>query len=447
MRHFSLLSRIFATFAIFWFGNVNAATAESEAERVTREGAPARIIKYRQGDVSLQVIGTDGKPIAGVKVQVHQARHEFLFGCNIFALEQLQKTNPAMAQKYGDQFAEIFNFATLPFYWWSYEREQDKPEHASRKAVAKWCKEHNITTKGHPLLWNFGEAKWLPDATKKVQQLQLARTEDCVATFRDEIQVWDVVNEATNFNRGSCQKRAPKLTQTWQEVGQDEFTRQAFHAARKGNPKATLLINDYDVSPKYAELVKKIVDKKGAPLYDVIGLQSHMHGGVWSTAKVWQVCERFKPFNKPLHFTELTILSGAKGWQRPKPWPSTPEGEAEQAKEVKRIYTLLFSHPSVEAITWWDFADLRAWQGAPAGLLRDDLSPKPAYKALRKLIKEDWWTTQDLTTDASGTAKFRGFHGDYNVTITLPDGKKKTMKGLQILRATGEKPTSWRLAF
>ncbi|MCR4411235.1 MAG: hypothetical protein NUV77_02280, partial [Thermoguttaceae bacterium] len=94
-----------------------------------------------------------------------------------------------------------------------------------------------------------------------------------------------------------------------------------------------------------------------------------------------------------------------------------PEGEARQAREVTRFYTMLFSHPAVEAITWWDFSDRRAWQQAPAGFLRADMSPKPAYEALRKLIKGTWWTRAEVRTGPDGVARTRGFLGDYRVKI------------------------------
>ena len=89
-----------------------------------------------------------------------------------------------------------------------------------------------------------------------------------------------------------------------------------------------------------------------------------------------------------------------------------------------RIYTMLFSHPAVAAITWWDFADRNAWQGAPAGLLGKDLKPKPAYTALKDLIKNQWWTRAELTTDADGRVAFRGFLGEYKVMVRLPSGKE-----------------------
>jgi hypothetical protein len=146
-----------------------------------------------------------------------------------------------------------------------------------------------------------------------------------------------------------------------------------------------------------------------------------MHSGPWPDERVWDVCERFARFGVPLHFTELTILSGREAWDGPTPWPSTPEGEARQAREATRIYTHLFSHPAVEAITWWDFSDRGAWKQAPAGLLRQDMTPKPVYDALADLIRHRWWTKEALTTGENGEASFRGFLGDYTVTIAKGD--------------------------
>jgi hypothetical protein len=75
------------------------------------------------------------------------------------------------------------------------------------------------------------------------------------------------------------------------------------------------------------------------------------------------------------------------------------------------------------AITWWDFADRGAWQGAPAGFLRKDLSPKPAYEKLVHLLKEKWWTNAVGATNAEGRFEFRGFLGDFSIRVRTADGR------------------------
>jgi endo-1,4-beta-xylanase len=153
-----------------------------------------------------------------------------------------------------------------------------------------------------------------------------------------------------------------------------------------------------------------------------------MHGGVWPLDRVWNVCETYGRFGIPLHFTETTVLSGHLKRRGQVPyqgeWPSTMSGERRQAEYVEQLYRVLFSHPAVAAITWWDFSDLNAWQGAPAGLVRADMSPKPAYRRLLRMVKKEWWTQAGGTTGPDGEMTCRGFYGAYRITATAPDGRK-----------------------
>jgi hypothetical protein len=161
----------------------------------------------------------------------------------------------------------------------------------------------------------------------------------------------------------------------------------------------------------------------------VIGIQSHMHKGTWSLERAWQVCETYARFGLPLHFTELTVLSGRlkapddNDWHYVHTdWHSTPEGEAAQAEYGEALYTLLYSHPAVEAITWWDFSDYHAWQGAPCGLIRADMSPKPLYERLLQRVHKDWSTDLQATSDPRGHLRARCTFGHYQVEATSATG-------------------------
>jgi len=369
------------------------------------------------------VVDASGKPVPSARVEIEQTRHAFLFGCNLFLWGQAGDVKEEAA--YRRQFGEVFNYATLPFYWASYEKARGKTDHARIEAMARWCQAHGIVAKGHPLAWNYADPSWLPDGMDEIRALQMERIDDCVKRFQGLIDVWDVVNEATHFERDEFRTRAPKLTSMWEKTGRVEFVRECFEHARAASPKARLAINDYRTDPAYAALLSQLSQDRRS--FDVIGIQSHMHGGVWSNAKVWEVCQRFAGFGVPLHFSETTILGGDFSRERAKqgqPWPSTPEGEKRQAQEVERFYTMLFSHPAVAAITWWDFSDRHAWQNAPAGFLRNDMSPKPAYNRLHHLIRERWWTHAVKTTGPSGEANFRAFLGEHRITVTTSTGKK-----------------------
>jgi endo-1,4-beta-xylanase len=375
--------------------------------------ADSRIEKVRKADVTVKVLDRQGKPVAGAQVEIAQTRHAFLFGCNIFPLFSYQGEQH---EKYSSQFAALLNYATLAFYWGAYEPERGRKRREEQERIARWCQQHSIATKGHPLVWHEVYPRWAPNEVDEVKPLLRERVREIVSQFKGLIDRWDVVNEATvseRFNNG---------VGNWaKRDGAAAMVAECLAWAREANPKATLLYNDFNISPAFEQLVEELVRRK-AP-FDAIGIQSHMHGGEWPLDRAWQVCETYSRFGKPLHFTETTVLSGEHGYQRPLPWPTTPDGEARQADYVEKFYTILFSHPAVEAITWWDFMD-GGWMGAPAGLVRADLSPKPVYHRLMRLIKGKWWTKETARTNPRGEARLRGFLGDYQVTVDAATGKR-----------------------
>ncbi|MEI7908506.1 MAG: endo-1,4-beta-xylanase [Verrucomicrobiota bacterium] len=384
---------------------------------LTRQAIQARIRQIRTAEVTLTVLGSDGKPMANTQVVIGQSRHKFLFGCNAFGVSPLEATDDQQA--YQKRFADLLNFATLPFYWGAYEKVEGKPDQARLRGMAQWCIDQGIRLKGHPLCWQQVSPPWLEGLPiNEVEKLQLGRISREVTAFRGSVDTWDVVNEAVAMP--DYTQETTRIPEMARALGTVELIGRTFAAARAANPGATLILNDYDTSDKYEKLITDCLAKK-IPI-DVIGIQSHQHAGYWGAEKTWDVCQRFGRFGKPLNFTETTFISALpkkdQRWSGPNyaDWPTTPEGEARQAREAAEFYTILFSHPAVEAITWWDFSDKGCWLGAPAGLLRKDMSPKPAYEALLNLIKKEWWTgPQALTTDAAGVVTFHGFLGTYTI--------------------------------
>jgi GH35 family endo-1,4-beta-xylanase len=212
------------------------------------------------------------------------------------------------------------------------------------------------------------------------------------------------------------------ITRICQEYGRTELVKKVFQEAKSANPDSTLLLNDFNTSDKYAELIDECLGA-GAPI-DVIGIQSHQHQGYWGSEKLYDVLDRFSRFGKPIHFTENTLISGdimpahivdLNDWQVDE-WPSTPEGEDRQMKEWEEMYRILFEHPLVEAITGWDFTD-GMWLGAPSGIVRKDNTIKPSFTRLKELIKGEWWTDTTITTDENGYVTAEGFKGEYDICL------------------------------
>ena len=386
----------------------------------------ARIRQHRQADLIVRVTGADGRPVRDAKVSVEQTRHAFLFGCNAFLIDP--SVQDPWQRDYQARFAALLNYATLPFYWGTFERAPGQKAEAKLEAMARWCAERGIAAKGHPLCWHQVWPRWAPRTADETLPLLRGRVEELIPRFKPWIAYWDVWNEATS----AVHHKDTGLGAWVIRDGPAEPVRQALGWARAASRDGgrTLLYNDYDVGPACVRLLETLAASHALP--DAIGIQSHMHGGAWSPTRTWSVTERFAKFGRPLHYTEVTLLSGdgkpREGeHHRPGEWPTVPEGEAKQADDVEAFYRLLFSHPSVEAITWWDFSDRGAWKGAPAGFLRADMSPKPAYDRLLKLIRGEWWTRTAAATDSTGTLRLRAFRGTHRITVEA-GGKTATLE-------------------
>jgi GH35 family endo-1,4-beta-xylanase len=374
------------------------------------DGAQERIEEHRKGELVLKVTAPNGRALPGRKITLDQVDSAFLFGANIFALD-LDDAD-ADQRLYRERFCALLNYATLPFYWGGYEPEPGRTREARLKAMASWCAEHGIRTKGHPLVWHEVYPSWADSQKAPPLQLLETRVKRIVKEFQGLINVWDVINEST------VSERFDNAVGRWaREVGAVRMAAEALGWARSANARATLLVNDYNISPAYEAQIEGLLGGEQKP--DAIGIQSHMHAAEWPLERAWEVCETYARFGLPLHFTELTVLSGHcipqnVSWSnyREDQWPSTPEGEEKQLRYLEQLYTLLFSHPAVAAITCWDFAD-GGWMNAPAGLIRRDMSPKPVYERLLELIRHDWRTNVAVTTDVGGETHVRAFYGRY----------------------------------
>jgi len=388
--------------------------------------------QHRIGKASLKLTSKDGTVISNKQVVVKQIKHKFLFGCGEFtslayANNEFYGNEKQKIEERYEKFFDLFNSATLPFYWGNFERVKGKPETKILKQAAQWLSDKGVKLKGHPLCWHTVTAPWLLDmSNSEILTTQLNRIHREVTEFKGLIDMWDVINEVVIMP--IFDKYDNGITRICKDIGRISLVREVFKAAKESNPDATLLINDFETSESYDILIEGLLEA-GIPI-DVIGIQSHMHQGYWGVEKTLEILDRFSRFNLPIHFTENSLVSGhimppeivdLNDYQISE-WPSTPEGEERQAQEAMLHYKTLFSHPNVESITWWDFVD-NNWLNAPSGFITQDNRVKPMYDEILKLVKDEWWTKPtDLATDENGFVDVSGFLGDYEINF---EGKSK----------------------
>jgi endo-1,4-beta-xylanase len=404
----------------------------------------------RSGEARLSVLDRHGRPVADTDVVVRQRRHAFGFGNIAFdfvrlvggpdpegaeSIEAFGGSAELDLDSYADRWLRLFNMATLPFYWGRYEPRRGDTDVDRLRRAARWLVDRDVTIKGHPLVWHTVQPDWLLGLPLgEVETLLRARVRDTVAAFAGTIDLWDAINEAVIMpvfaNGGNA------VTPLAAQKGSVEMVRLAVEEARSANPAVRLAINDFDLSPAYERLIEQVLEA-GIRL-DAIGLQTHMHQGYRGEEQVLAVVDRFARFGLPIQMTETTLVSGhlmpdtiedLNDYRIPE-WPTTPEGEDRQAEEIERHYRSLFRHPAVESITYWGFTDAGSWLGAPIGFVRSDGSEKPSYRALDRLINDEWWfAPTTLRTDAEGRLTVRGALGAYEVSAAGQTGAFELVHG------------------
>jgi len=86
-------------------------------------------LKHRKGKVKIKLTKKDGSPIKEAEITVSQVKHKFLFGCGAFdslplANDELEENDKAKIEERFEKFFDVFNYATIPFYWGRFEPEK-----------------------------------------------------------------------------------------------------------------------------------------------------------------------------------------------------------------------------------------------------------------------------------------------------------------------------------
>lgn len=380
--------------------------------------AQRRIKEVRQTDVEVQII-KDGNPVENARVSMQMKNHQFQFGaiCYKYGTYKTEEMN----ERFSEQFLQLFNYTMIPFHWSNFEpvRYQYKEPYTSN--LIKWAKEKNIKRKLHALIWHECCPDWVTyddDITK----LYTERISHIMKNYGDDFDFIDLVNETT------VNDRFENPVSKWvRDIGPVNMMKFATGLVRSFKPDAKLLYGDWNVHvEEYYNLLRDMRDNDVD--IDILGIQSHQHVDIWSQEETLRVMDRASEFGWPIHFPENSFCSGKpvgkinfSGGGKNK-WIEAEEELYVQAELARDFYTIVFSHPSVELLSWFDFTD-HHWLGAPAGVVTDDLKIKPVYNTLYDLINRQWHTDADLTTGSEGRCKTRLFFGNYDITVDV-DGKK-----------------------
>lgn len=408
-----------------------------ESEATYRERTEHDIQQNRKGNFELILIDREGKPLENCAVTAELLSLDFNFGCNIFMLgeyDSLEKN-----KLYEEEFTSLFNTATLPLYWEGTEPREGylrykkgTPHDVYRRPpleeTIEFCEKNHLRMKGHPLFWHEFVPDWLPDRYADLKPHIERRFEEIASICGGRVEAFDVVNEPSRIYDVHIRDRKSGRKHL---VPDDNYCEALFYLAKRYFPSSKLILNDVtgavfdEFRGKYSGfylLIEKYLNK-GVPI-DEIGFQCHIADGTpnaYNTERVYDILDTYATLGKSINISEISIPSRFDG----------VEDEEFQALLVERLYKTCFSHKAVSGITWWNLPDdgihtskrVAAGENLPStGLLANDYHEKAAYKVLKKLITKDWKTHITVPVQ-NGIVKFRGFYGDYRITITQ-DGKQ-----------------------
>ena len=384
------------------------------------------IEKYRKGNFTL-IFSENAK-----RAHVRQTKHKFLFGSTAFMLNSFEKSEKE--DEFKKLFANLFNQAVVPFYWSDLEPEEGNvrfskdSEHIYRRPapdlVIDFCREYGIEPKGHCLAWNVCVPKWLEkyntDDRKRILE---RRFKEIAERYGGIIPSFDIVNEsASNYRKG-------------QKTLFDDYDEFSLMLGEKYFHKNTKILNetndaiwrDYATEGKYMAFNMQLKEfiRKGMPI-DEIGLQYHIferperlenNNTFLNAENMMEILDIFDSYELPMHISEITI---------PSYLGKMPQNEELQAEIAELLYTTWFATRNMKSIVWWNLVDgyaayapLGSEDGENSfggGLVRFDMTKKPVYNVLDKLINHKWKTEIDAFISC-GEYSFKGFYGEYEIEV------------------------------
>jgi len=409
-----------------------------EASQPVMKEARDRIETVRKADFTIKLEDGAGRPVAG-EVRVKLRRHAFDFGANLggelFRSAKLPKETRAEALTVCD---ELFSIVRTGEQWCHHQAERGGPHGWDIiEPEVEWARAHGKAMRFHCL---FYDLPWfLPKWHASVASaddwwpLMEAHVAAVAERYGTLIQEYDVINEMESTAlTEQLESRSPT---TFPRLKSPDVGAQTFEMTRRYLPRATLVSLEDGwpgivSSPELLEATRCYQEKlvSLSPDVDVVGTQCHFYAPdqtpfaqghprfgpkAFTMGFISEWLDRFGALGKPVHIPEFNPPSRRKEIDGPQPRLS----DEEVAAWTVNFYTLVFSKPYVRQLTRWFLVDAVCGRGLDAGLVTQEGERKPAYHALKQLLKKEWITAASGRTDADGRFRFRGFLGTYDVTV------------------------------
>lgn len=224
---------------------------------------------------------------------------------------------------------------------------------------------------GHTLVWCYQMPAWVKDriASGAIDKagalaLQYEHIQKVMTRYKDRVRTWDVVNEALADGPGPHFLRSDP----WSDLCGADYVVEAFRSARRADPDATLLYNDYnlDFPEKRARLFRLLALLKAEGVrVDGVGIQGHMQVSRPRLAELEAAIVEIHAAGYPVHITELDLDVYSRGEgadvQRIESGGVTgyaelpDELQARLAERYSDLFRLFVKHAEkIERVTFWN---------------------------------------------------------------------------------------------
>ena len=242
--------------------------------------------------------------------------------------------------------------------------------------IVAFAEAHGMKVRGHALVWHGATPVWV-DALSP-PELRIA-FEDHIRTvaghYRRRVYAWDVVNEAIDDGRSGL-----RSTVFSRGLG-DDYVAEAFRLARRADPDAQLVYNDYGgegLNRKSNDIYALVKDLRQRGLVDGVGLQMHISAaGFPPVADIRANLQRLADLGLQVNISEMDV--------RVKDVAGDAAAKLERQRQVYRdVVGACMAVPRCDAVTFWGFTDAHSWIDATFGaddplLFDEQYRAKPAF--------------------------------------------------------------------
>ena len=245
--------------------------------------------------------------------------------------------------------------------------EEGRFDFTAADAIVAFARENGFRLRGHTLVWHNQTPEWVfldKEGQPAPKELVLERMEEHITTvvsrYKEEIKVWDVVNEVVSDHEGFLRVKSP-----WYQRTGEEFIARAFTCAHQVDPKAKLFYNDYNaVLPekreKIVRLLRDLLDR-GVPVHGM-GIQGHWTIYGPSLDEIEAAIGAYAALGLEVEITELDV--SLYDWDDKGNFIVPPaELLAKQAERYRQIFALFRRYKGlITGVTVWGPADDWTWR-------------------------------------------------------------------------------------